>query len=147
MNSVILIGRLTNDPELKYTPNGISVCSFGLAVDRAFTNAQGERETDFINIIVWQKLAENCAKHLGKGRMVAVDGRLQIRSYEDKQGIRRKVAEVVAKDVRFLDWPKERSQQNASQGKRNSKPAGGYDDMNGEGFASEISFKEEEIPF
>lgn len=138
MNKVILIGRLTQDPELRYTPNGVSVATFTLAVDRQFSNKQGERETDFINIVVWQKLAENCAKHLGKGRMVAVDGRLQIRSYDDNQGVRRKAAEVVANDVRFLDWPKD------AQG----SAAGGSNRVTeGETFASEISFKEEEIPF
>lgn len=137
LNKVILIGRLTQDPELRYTPNGVPVASFSLAVDRQFTNKQGERATDFIDIVVWQKLAENCANHLGKGRLVAVDGRLQIRSYDDNQGIRRKAAEVVANDVRFLDWPKD-----------NRGPAsGGGKIAEGESFASEISFNEEEIPF
>lgn len=137
LNKVILIGRLTRDPELRYTQNGTPVASFTLAVDRAFSSKQGERETDFINIVVWQKLAEHCANQLGKGRLVAVDGRLQIRSYDDSQGIRRKAAEVVANDVRFLDWPKEGRE----------APAAGGSKASGEGFASEISFNEEEIPF
>ncbi|HBX23888.1 MAG TPA: single-stranded DNA-binding protein [Desulfotomaculum sp.] len=138
LNKVILIGRLAQDPELRYTPSGAPVASFALAVERTFTTKQGERETDFINIVVWQKLAENCANHLGKGRLVAVDGRLQIRSYDDNQGIRRKAAEVVANDVRFLDWPKEG---------RETPVAAGGSKASGEGFASEISFNEEEIPF
>lgn len=138
MNKVILIGRLTKDPELRYTPSGAPVASFSLAVDRQFTNRQGERETDFINIVVWQKLAETCANHLGKGRLVAVDGRLQIRSYDDSQGVRRIAAEVVANDVRFLDSkPKE------AQG----VPPKGSSIAEGESFGSEISFNEEEIPF
>ncbi|HHY59741.1 MAG TPA: single-stranded DNA-binding protein, partial [Clostridia bacterium] len=110
LNRVILIGRLTRDPELRYTPSGVAVASFTLAVDRPYTNQQGERETDFIRVITWRKLAEVCAQNLGKGRLVAVDGRLQVRSYDDQSGIRRQAAEVVAETVRFLDWPRERGQ-------------------------------------
>lgn len=110
LNRVILIGRLTRDPELRYTTSGIAVANFTLAVDRPFTNQQGERETDFIRIITWRKLAEVCAQNLGKGRLVAVDGRLQVRSYDDQSGVRRQAAEVVAETVRFLDWPKDRGQ-------------------------------------
>lgn len=105
LNRIILIGRLVRDPELRYTPNGVATCSFTLAVDRSFTNQKGERETDFIDIVTWRKLAETCANHLAKGRLVAADGRLQVRSYETAEGQRRKVAEVVAEDVRFLDRP------------------------------------------
>ncbi len=104
LNMVVLIGRLTQDPELRYTPgNGVPVSTFTLAVNRPFTNQQGERDTDFINVVTWRKLAENCANYLKKGSMAAATGRLQIRSYDDSQGVRRKVAEVVANDVRFLD--------------------------------------------
>lgn len=99
LNRVILIGRLTRDPELRYLQNGTAVASFTLAVDRKYNR----EETDFIDIVVWRGLAENCANYLGKGRLAAVEGRLQIRSYEDKEGIRRKAIEVVADDVRFLD--------------------------------------------
>ncbi|HOB28649.1 MAG: single-stranded DNA-binding protein [Dethiobacteria bacterium] len=107
LNLVVLIGRLTRDPELRYTPgNGTAVATFTLAVDRSFANRQGERETDFIRIVTWDKLAETCANYLQKGRLVAVTGRLQIRSYDDKEGIRRKAAEVVARDVRFLEPPR-----------------------------------------
>lgn len=108
LNRVILIGRLTRDPELRYTTGGIAVANFTLAVDRPFTNQQGEREADFIRIITWRKLAEVCAQNLGKGRLVAVDGRLQVRSYDDQNGVRRQISEVVAETVRFLDWPKDR---------------------------------------
>jgi len=99
---VILIGNLTRDPELRYTPDGTPVASFTLAVNRPFTNQQGERETDFIPIVIWRKQAERCSEYLAKGSQVAVEGRLQIRSYEDKDGIRRKVAEVIAWRVEFL---------------------------------------------
>ena len=104
LNQVVLIGRLTHDPELRYTAgSGIPVASFSLAVNRSFTNQQGERETDFINIVTWRKQAESVANYLKKGSLAAVTGRLQIRSYDDSQGVKRKVAEVVADNVQFLD--------------------------------------------
>jgi len=106
LNRIILIGRLTADPQLRYTQTGTAVATFRLAVDRPRPNQQGERETDFIDIVTWQKLAETCANNLTKGRLVAVDGRLQIRDYE-WEGQRRRTAEVVAETVRFLDWPKD----------------------------------------
>ena len=107
LNLVVLIGRLTRDPELRYTPgNGTAVATFTLAVDRPFANRQGEREADFIRIVTWDKLAESCANYLQKGRLAAVTGRLQIRSYDDKEGIRRWITEVVARDVRFLERPR-----------------------------------------
>ena len=99
LNRVILIGRLTRDPELKYTPNGTAVCTFSLAINRKFN----KEETDFIDIVVWRGLAETCASYLGKGRLAAVEGRLQVRSYENQEGQKRKVTEVIADDVRFLD--------------------------------------------
>lgn len=103
LNKVILIGRLVADPQLRYTQSGIAVTNFTLAVDRPFVGQGGEREADFIDIVTWRKLAETCANHLNKGRLVAVEGRLQIRSYDDQNGIRRKAAEIVADNVRFLD--------------------------------------------
>lgn len=116
MNHVILIGRLTKDPDTRFTPIGAQVTTFTLAVDRPFTNQAGEREADFIPIVTWKKLAENCANYLGKGRLCAVEGRLQIRSYEDKDGQKRRVAEVVAGSVQFLDRAKE-AQQNVPASK------------------------------
>lgn len=109
LNVVVLIGRLVRDPELRHTANGVPVGTFTLAVDRPFTNQQGEREADFIDIVVWRRLAETVAQHLSKGRLVAVNGRLQIRSYDDREGVRRKAAEVVADDVRFLDRAREKA--------------------------------------
>lgn len=103
LNRVILIGRLTRDPEMRYTPNGVASVRFSLAVQRPFTNQQGEREADFIDIRAWRKLAETCATHLKKGRLVAIEGRLEVRSYETQDGQKRKSVEVVADDVRFLD--------------------------------------------
>jgi len=107
MNHIVLIGRLTRDPELRYTPNGVAVTGFDLAVDRPVPNQQGERETDFIRIVVWQKQAELCANYLKKGRLAAVEGRLQIRNYETQDGQKRRVAEVVASHVQFLDRARE----------------------------------------
>ncbi|MGM0501461.1 MAG: single-stranded DNA-binding protein [Bacillota bacterium] len=104
LNKTILIGRLTDDPELRYTANGTAVSNFTLAVQRKFKNREGEYDADFIDIVVWRKQAETCANYLGKGRLVAVEGRLQIRSYETDEGYNRRVAEVVADDVRFLEW-------------------------------------------
>lgn len=135
LNRVILIGRLTRDPELRYTPNGAAVAKFTLAVDRRQSKDR-EKETDFIDIVVWQKLAETCANYIGKGRLVAVEGRLQIRSYDDNQGIRRKAAEVIADNVQFLDRAKEAgTSYNASHASE------------GIGNGSEISFNEDDIPF
>ena len=102
MNIVALIGRLTHDPELRYPASGKGVANFTLAVDRPFRNREGEREADFIRIVVWDKLAELCTEYLQKGRQAAVSGRLQVRSYDDKEGVRRTIAEVVASNVKFL---------------------------------------------
>ena len=108
LNQAILIGRLTRDPELKQTASGISVGGFTLACDRPYTNDEGNRETDFLPIVVWKKQAENCATYLNKGSMVAVTGRIQVRSYENKNGDNVKVTEIVADNVRFLE-PKPKS--------------------------------------
>ncbi|PKM88059.1 MAG: single-stranded DNA-binding protein [Firmicutes bacterium HGW-Firmicutes-12] len=129
LNRVILIGRLTKDPELRYTQNGTAVASFTLAVNRMRTNQQGEREADFIPIVVWQKQAENCANFIGKGSQVAVEGRLQVRTYDDKEGQRRWITEVVAENVRFLD----------------KREAGGGQSIKGLG--NEVDFNEDDIPF
>jgi single-strand DNA-binding protein len=106
MNHIVLIGRLTSDPELRYTPNGAAVATFDLAVDRPVPNQQGQREADFIRIICWQKVAENVANYIKKGRLAAVEGRLQIRTYETEDRQKRRVAEVVANQVQFLDRPR-----------------------------------------
>ncbi len=102
MNKVILVGNLTRDPELTETPNGIPVCRFSIAVSRDYANSEGTRETDFFNITVWRGRAENCGKYLKKGNKVAIVGSLQNRSYEDKDGIKRTVTDVIASEVEFL---------------------------------------------
>ena len=102
MNKVILVGNLTRDPELTETSTGVAVCRFAIAVSRDYANADGTRETDFFNITVWRGRAENCGKYLKKGNKVAIVGSLQNRSYEDKDGIKRNVTDVVANEVEFL---------------------------------------------
>ncbi|HFN9487017.1 TPA: single-stranded DNA-binding protein [Staphylococcus aureus] len=114
LNRVVLVGRLTKDPELRSTPNGVNVGTFTLAVNRTFTNAQGEREADFINVVVFKKQAENVKNYLSKGSLAGVDGRLQTRSYDNKEGRRVFVAEVVADSVQFLE-PKNNNKQNNQQ--------------------------------
>jgi len=102
LNKVVLIGRLTSDPELRYTTNGVPVCTFTLAVDR-----QNKDECDFIPIVTWRKVAETCGKYLVKGRLVAVCGKIQVRTYDDQQGKRRYVTEVIGDEVKFLSWEQE----------------------------------------
>jgi single-strand DNA-binding protein len=103
MNRVVLVGRLTKDPDLRYTPNGVPVATFTLAVNRSFSNQQGEREADFINCVVWRRPAENVANFLKKGSLAGVDGRVQTRSYDGQDGKRVYVTEVVAESVQFLE--------------------------------------------
>lgn len=114
INRVVLVGRLTKDPELRYTPNGIAVATFTLAVNRTFASQSGEREADFINCVVWRKQAENMANYLRKGSLTGIEGRIQTRSYDNQEGKRVYVTEVVADSVQFLE-PKG-SSQHQSQG-------------------------------
>ncbi len=107
LNRIVLIGRLTKDVDLRFTASGKPTANFTLAVDRPYRNQQGEKEADFIPVVVWNKLAEHCANYIGKGRLVAVDGRLQIRSYDGNDGQRKYITEVVAETVKFLDRAKE----------------------------------------
>lgn len=107
INRVVLVGRLTKDPELKYTPAGAAVATFTLAVNRTFTNQNGEREADFINCVVWRKTAENVSNFLHKGSLTGVEGRLQTRHYEGNDGKRVYVTEVIAEGVQFLEPKKD----------------------------------------
>lgn len=115
LNKCIMIGRLTRDPEMSYTQSGIARCRFTLAVERGFTGSDGQKQVDFIDVVTWRTLAENCNKYLRKGLMTAVVGRLEIRSYEGQDGQKRRVAEVVADEVRFLEWPKDGASGQAQQ--------------------------------
>lgn len=128
LNRVILIGRLTRDPELRYTPAGVAVTQFTLAVDRPFTSGQsGEREADFIPVVTWRQLAENCANYLRKGRLTAVEGRIQVRNYENNEGKRVYVTEVIADNVRFLESNREGGapREEGSSGNYGSNAGGG----------------------
>ena len=102
MNKVQLIGNLTRDPELNETPSGVAVCRFSIAVNRSYANEEGERIADYFNITVWRGQAENCGKFLKKGSKVAIMGSLQNRTYEDKDGVERKVTDIIASEVEFL---------------------------------------------
>lgn len=133
LNRIILIGRLTRDPELRFTASGKAVANFSLAVDRGWTSPSGEKETDFIDIVVWDKQAELVANYLKKGRLACVEGRLQIRQYEH-EGQKRRAAEVVANRVVFLD-----------RGDQRSGDGGGFG--GGGDFGSDISPSGDDIPF
>lgn len=137
LNKVNLVGRLTKDPELRYLGNGTPVANFTLAVNRTFKNKDGEREADFINIVVWRKQAENCANYISKGSLVAISGRIQSRSYDTAEGQKRYVTEVVAEEVHFMD-----SKEKSSGSSSNNKSADtGFDDLH------PIEGDEEELPF
>ena len=110
LNRIIVMGRMTRDPELRRTNSGTAVASFTVAVDRDFKSQSGEKETDFIDVVAWRNTGEFAAKYLAKGRMAAVEGRIQVRDWQDKDGNRRKSVEVVADNVYFAD------------SKRDSKP-------------------------
>lgn len=142
LNRTILIGRLTRDPELRYTSSGVAVTRFAIAVDRRFANQQGEREADFINIVAWRGLAENCANYLKKGSLCAVDGRIQTGKYENQEGKTVYTTDIVAEDVRFLD-PKGR---NGESGKDfQGSPNQGMEDPFGDGKPIDIS--DDDLPF
>lgn len=158
MNRVVLVGRLTKDPELKVTPNGVAVATFTLAVNRSFTNAQGEREADFINCVVWRRPAENVANFLKKGSLAGVDGRVQTRSYENQDGKRVYVTEILAESVQFLEPKKEGTrdeyadqarreadkigQQNQSQ--QRDQPYSQHDPFSG---GTQIDISDDDLPF
>lgn len=157
MNKVFLIGRLTRDPELRYTGSNIAVATFSLAVNRNFSNQNGEREADFINIVVWRKQAENVKNYLTQGSQVAIDGRIQTRSYDDQQGQKRYVTEVVADNVEFLG--SKNSSNNSNTNSTQSEPTP-YDfgnkpeptgtDVEGNPFAdfgANIEISDDELPF
>lgn len=153
MNKVFLIGRLTRDPELRYTGSNIAVASFTVAVNRNFTNQSGEREADFINVVVWRKQAENIKNYLKQGSQIAIDGRIQTRSYDGEDGKKRYITEVVADNVQFLD----------SKGSRDSsfsdvspssfsdnEPVSQSSDIKSDPFAdfgSSIEINDDDLPF
>lgn len=149
INRVVLVGRLTRDPELRYTPSGVAVATFSLAVNRTFSNSQGDREADFINIVAWRQLAELCANYLKKGSQAALEGRLQTRSYDNKEGKRVFITEVVADNVQFLSPAGEKRESGGSGGY--SAPGKGYgSDQPDDPFANEsktVDISDDDLPF
>jgi single-strand DNA-binding protein len=140
MNKVVLIGRLTKDPELKYTPgSGTAVTTITLAVDRRFSK-DNQREADFIPVVIWGKSAESTAQYMGKGKLMGVSGRIQTRSYESKDGGRRYVTEVVAEEIKFLEW-----------GNKNQSNEGGFTDNDNQGYGASFDdmtpIDDGDIPF
>lgn len=122
MNKVILIGHLAADPESRTTQSGVAQCTLRLAVQRRFTNAQGQREADFFPIVCWRQTAEFAAKHLSKGRKIAVEGSLQTRSYDAQDGSKRYVTEVIADNVEFCDSRPEGAQKGAGEAQEGFAP-------------------------
>lgn len=147
MNKVILIGRLTRDVELRYTGSNIPVASFSIAVDRNFTNQAGEKEADFINIVVWKKQAENCKNYLTKGSQVAIDGRIQTRNYDGQDGKKVYVIEVVAESVKFLNT--KQSESNVTEEKTDAQVLQDVvNDVNPYAdFGQQIEITDEDLPF
>lgn len=133
MNNVTLIGRSTREPELRYIPStGNAVATFSIAVDRDFTGKEGKKLTDFFNIVVWGKGAEYCSKYLGKGKLIAIKGNIQNRTYETKEGEKRYITEIVSERLQILEWEK-----NNTEDAQSFKP----DEY------SQVNFDESEVPF
>ena len=141
MNKIILMGRLTRDPEVRYTPTGKVVCQFTVAVDRPFMSQDGQREADFIPVVIWGKSAELCGNSLTKGQRVLVEGRLQIRSYDAKDGSKRWVTEVIANSFEFIERKGEFSHAGGAQ-----MPNAAGNNGNMDSFGSQVPF-DEEVPF
>lgn len=137
INRAILVGRLTRDPELRYTGNGTAAASFSLAVNRQFKNQQGEREADFINCVIWRKAAETFCNYTHKGSQVAIDGRIQTRNYENSEGSRVYVTEIVVENFSFLDSG------NGSEGKKKTSSKGDPFASNGDS----IDIDDDDLPF
>ena len=134
MNRIILLGRLVRDPEVRYTPSGKVACQFTIAVDRPFSSQDGQREADFIPVVIWGKSAEVAGNSLTKGQRVLVEGRLQIRSYDAKDGSKRYVTEVIAGNFEFIE-----KKENVSNPQQNVAKQGGFESM-GQAFDEEIPF-------
>lgn len=145
INRVILVGRLTKDPEFRTTPSGIDVANFTLAVNRNFKNKNGEQQADFINVVVFKKQAENVNNYLFKGSLAGVDGRIQSRSYENKEGRRVFVTEVAADSVQFLEPKGNNNQQNVSKGQQVSTNK--QRSSNDNPFANGVDIDPNDLPF
>ncbi|WP_407270293.1 single-stranded DNA-binding protein [Radiobacillus sp. PE A8.2] len=145
MNRVVLVGRLTKDPELRYTPNGVAVATFRLAVNRPFTNQQGENEADFINCIVWRRTAENVANYLKKGSLAGLEGRIQTRNFDGQDGKRVFMTEVVADNVQFLE-PRSSQPDNSHPQTKQKQPVGAQPNTE-EKDMEPIDISDDDLPF
>lgn len=142
INNVVLVGRLTRDPELKYTPQNQAVGTFSLAVNRPFKNANGEREADFINCVIWRQQAENLSNFAKKGALIGITGRIQTRNYENQQGQKVYVTEVVADNFQMLESNKSQGQQDNKPQTQNKKPQ--YPDAFG---SNPMEISDDDLPF
>lgn len=156
INRTVLVGRLTNDPELKYTGNGVAVATFTVAVNRQFTNSQGEREADFIRCVIWNKTAENFCNFTRKGSLVGIDGRIQTRSYENQQGTRIYVTEVVAENFSLLESKNSNQNEQFEQNRPQNNGQNYQNKQNGQSspsrnpndpFNSIPDIKDDDLPF
>lgn len=154
INNVVLVGRLTRDPELRFTSNGSAVATFNLAVNRNFTNQSGEREADFVNCVIWRKPAETLANYAKKGALLGVVGRIQTRNYENQQGQRVYVTEVVCDNFQLLESKKDNNQNNQHSNQsfqQDSMPGmdkrGFNNDSDPFGQSSQIDISDDDLPF
>ncbi|MCB2830631.1 single-stranded DNA-binding protein ssb [Streptococcus dysgalactiae subsp. dysgalactiae] len=138
INNIVLVGRMTKDAELRYTPSQVAVATFTLAVNRRFKEQNGEREADFINCVIWRQSAENLANWAKKGTLIGITGRIQTRNYENQQGQRVYVTEVVAESFQMLESRNQQSGQGNSSQNDNSQPFGNQ---------SQIDISDDDLPF
>lgn len=152
INNVVLVGRLTKDPDLKYTASGQAVATFSLAVNRNFTNQNGEREADFINCVIWRKPAETLANYAHKGTLIGITGRIQTRNYENQQGQRVYVTEVVAENFYLLEKKSSESQSNYNAPEQHSNDFQGNNHANNHANntpfeGSNLDISDDDLPF
>jgi single-strand DNA-binding protein len=147
MNKAIIIGRLTRDPEMRTTASGVNSTSFTVAVSRNYANQNGERETDFINCVAWRKQAENISKYCTKGTQVAVEGRIQTRSYDAQDGTKRYVTEIIADNVTFLGGKGATASDNNFVGGGNDIVTTDISEDPFKDFASEVALSDDDLPF
>lgn len=137
INNVVLVGRIVRDPELRYTPQNTAVATFTLAVNRRFKNAQGERETDFINCVIWRQPAENLANWAKKGTLVGITGSIQVRNYENKEGQRVYVTEVLADNFQMLESSSNKTEKGKTKSQQDKDPFAG----------SPMEVSDDDLPF
>ncbi|PWU68300.1 single-stranded DNA-binding protein [Gracilibacillus dipsosauri] len=156
LNRVVLVGRLTKDPNLRYTPNGVAVANFTIAVNRPFTNQNNEREADFINCVVWRRPAENLANFMSKGSLIGVDGRIQTRNYDNQEGNRVFITEVLAESIQFLESKSGSANQSSNPSPNNSQYQSNQNQSNKsandnskpfDGEAEPIDISDDDLPF